>query len=535
MYITLEELLHADFFATAVVAAGRNGIGNCISSFNILENENGYEFTDKNMLVLTSGDFFKFDAEEQKRVIDVLHLRDTAGLLLNGTYLSENDIPASTKALADRYGFPIVLLPGKPRPFREFFHFYDSYIFAKGTKEFIHKSRISAFFLHKINEKGVNALCEQLHLYTGRYVIFQFQDSVNSFPDAATPLYEAVSLGSIRAVELDIADHPGFLSAEDDLQAIGQAITYQGRRVGTIWMDTAEQPYDDNDLYFLEAARLAGELNIQQLFFYNENAAKLRNYLTTKLLQGKATNMNDLMLLARGVNWQIPSALRLVAVSVQPLNTLRPYIHKAIRDFSQEHHVSLQAQNYQDAIILFMPDDKNDFRQDMEALLTVIRESTGNPDILIGIGSRVGIMDSALSLRQALFTIEIEKKTNIGKTGMCYDDAGIYRLCFPDTCSPELTTICRRILAPLFEMDASSKLNLIETLSTYFANNCCYTDTAKMLFVHPNTIRYRLGLVEETLHINLNRYSDMMELHMALKLLPLMELSSGMTFPSTQP
>lgn len=72
----------------------------------------------------------------------------------------------------------------------------------------------------------------------------------------------------------------------------------------------------------------------------------------------------------------------------------------------------------------------------------------------------------------------------------------------------------REIYAPL----ASSRGALIETLATYFSHGATIESTARALFVHPNTVRYRLGQIADLTGFAPGRARDALTLQLALML-----------------
>ena len=49
----------------------------------------------------------------------------------------------------------------------------------------------------------------------------------------------------------------------------------------------------------------------------------------------------------------------------------------------------------------------------------------------------------------------------------------------------------------IYEPLAQARGTLVDTLSAYFAHGTSIEPTARALFVHPNTVRYRLGQVAD--------------------------------------
>lgn len=65
---------------------------------------------------------------------------------------------------------------------------------------------------------------------------------------------------------------------------------------------------------------------------------------------------------------------------------------------------------------------------------------------------------------------------------------------------------------------AQARGTLVETLSAYFAHGASIEPTARALFVHPNTVRYRLGQVADLTGLTPSRPRDALTLQLALTL-----------------
>ena len=62
--------------------------------------------------------------------------------------------------------------------------------------------------------------------------------------------------------------------------------------------------------------------------------------------------------------------------------------------------------------------------------------------------------------------------------------------------SAELYTLSIRSLV---EYDKQNATNMVETLDCYFACNCNVSETAKALFIHRNTLIYRIDKIKSIL------------------------------------
>jgi DNA-binding PucR family transcriptional regulator len=138
--------------------------------------------------------------------------------------------------------------------------------------------------------------------------------------------------------------------------------------------------------------------------------------------------------------------------------------------------------------------------------------------LIIGISS---FYTDLLKLHLAL--VEAEKSLTIGLavwpkgTIFHYDDLGFYRLIVNQTDSEELKAFYRDTLEPLVAYDKNNQTFLVPTLEAYLKNNGNITSTAQNLFVHYNTVKYRLEQIEELLEITLKDAEVRFNLQVALK------------------
>lgn len=67
------------------------------------------------------------------------------------------------------------------------------------------------------------------------------------------------------------------------------------------------------------------------------------------------------------------------------------------------------------------------------------------------------------------------------------------------TADPAASNVCRRLLLPLARADEERGSRLLETLRAYYACGASVAKTAECLFLHRNSVRYRLDRVRALL------------------------------------
>lgn len=117
---------------------------------------------------------------------------------------------------------------------------------------------------------------------------------------------------------------------------------------------------------------------------------------------------------------------------------------------------------------------------------------------------------------------------DLGQTDkLFYSELGLYRLL---ACIEDRETVRGYVndqLGPLLQYDQMHAGNLLEVLCVYLRHNGSVKETAEELYVHRNTINYKIRRIAELLGRSLTDYETCSELLAALKLHRLLELDVG--------
>ena len=95
---------------------------------------------------------------------------------------------------------------------------------------------------------------------------------------------------------------------------------------------------------------------------------------------------------------------------------------------------------------------------------------------------------------------------------------GVYRMLFQYKNDEALEDIKNRIIGELEEQDQLTNSSLVETLECYLDCNCNVSKTADTLFIHRNTMKYRIKKIKEILAIDFNDANACFTLRFAFKI-----------------
>ncbi len=128
--------------------------------------------------------------------------------------------------------------------------------------------------------------------------------------------------------------------------------------------------------------------------------------------------------------------------------------------------------------------------------------------------------------RQALGAWELGQKI-AGCGGACYyEELGLYRLLADLRDRDSLDRFCEDVLGPLLRYDAANGTELVHTLEIFFRENSNVSQAAQALYVHRNTLTYRLDRIAEITGLDLNDAEARLCLQLALKIHDLASYSS---------
>ena len=143
---------------------------------------------------------------------------------------------------------------------------------------------------------------------------------------------------------------------------------------------------------------------------------------------------------------------------------------------------------------------------------TVTSEAMVN--IRLGIGSvATNIKDIAKSYKEARIALEVGKVFDGDKYIINYDNLGIARIIYQLP-----TTLCELFLSEVFKKDSLDSLDqeTLYTIQKFFENNLNVSETSRQLYVHRNTLVYRLDKVRKITGLDLRIFDHAIVFKVAL-------------------
>lgn len=128
-------------------------------------------------------------------------------------------------------------------------------------------------------------------------------------------------------------------------------------------------------------------------------------------------------------------------------------------------------------------------------------------------------------LHEAYFTGNLLNKGLFPDMAMNFSDIGSYQMVFYVEDKKKLILFRDQYLKKLYETDQESSSQLLETLREYLIQNGNMLQTSKKLFIHRNTLQYRIGKIEEIINKDINEFNIKRDLQNAFMILDIFPFS----------
>lgn len=247
-------------------------------------------------------------------------------------------------------------------------------------------------------------------------------------------------------------------------------------------------------------------------FYYDEKYDRsnfIKNVILDNILPG------DIYLKARELHFasDVARAVLLIRVTTSNEVSIFDVVSKLFPDRTKDFII-----NISETDIALVKEVKPDISaKDLETLAGSIADTLSGEfytHAVIGIGSAVeGLKDIARSFKEAQVALEVGKVFDNEKTIVRYENLGIARLIYQLP-----TTLCETFLHEVFKRGSIESLDqeTLFTIQKFFENNLNVSETSRKLFVHRNTLVYRLEKIKKITGLDLREFDHAIVFKIAL-------------------
>ena len=248
-------------------------------------------------------------------------------------------------------------------------------------------------------------------------------------------------------------------------------------------------------------------------FYYDEKYDRgnfIKNIILDNILPG------DIYLKARELHFNSDVARTVFLIRIVSNNDVSVYdiVQNLFPDKNKDFIINISETD----IVLVKETKTGISSQDLESLAASIVDTLAGEfyytNVVVGIGTTVdNLKGLARSFKEAQVALEVGKVFDTEKTIISYDNLGIARLIYQLP-----TTLCDTFLREVFKKCSIESLDqeTLFTIHKFFENNLNVSETSRKLFVHRNTLVYRLDKIKKMTGLDLREFDHAIVFKIAL-------------------
>lgn len=546
MYITVRNILEIEAFKDVELIAGESGIDRRVENVFIMEVPDIYAYIDENGLLLTTLYPIADNPEALQTILPKLAERNIAGVAIKpGRYVDE--IPTFMLEQAKQLNLPLLMLP-KDANLSEL---------TNQVLTTLLDARTSVLeFRNKVHQQLLDLLLEGADLTKFVYSTARMIDApvllLNNeleYLDSSLDIDTAQIKINTEANSLQMDSYPKHLHSIEVNQHIYlqeniffQPIFAGDREFGyLVILLEADKDIKDNLIIAVEQASF-----LVAFLFQSEQALleKERNHLSSfvrDVFNDQFTSRTEILEKSKVFNWkfQFPIVMISIKANIGESKDRLALYYKILDSGVFERMVAatleIPEENckvlyFNDSLLCFVSiKNETNLKSKLHRIGTsLLKNFNERGHIGVSISDVVyGVDDlrEAYSNSMLVFKIYRENLENESFVHF-YTDIGLFRLFHNIKDTSVLEEFVTDKIGAVIEYDEGKEVKLIETLRYYIKNNTNLQKTAEDLYVHYNTMRYRMNKLKE-LGIHIENGFQLTEVSLACQLLEYLEMKKG--------
>ena len=211
------------------------------------------------------------------------------------------------------------------------------------------------------------------------------------------------------------------------------------------------------------------------------------------------------------------------AKEINVLENVRAYFSSNNKDF-------VTAVDEKDIIIVKNLSEGSTAKDIVKVAKTMYKhlEKEGHKGVRIAYGTVVNeIKEVSRSYKEAKMAMDVGKIFFEDREVVAYDELGIGRLIYQLP-----LPLCKMFIKEIFQDKSPDKLDeeTLTTINKFFENSLNVSETSRQLFIHRNTLVYRLDKLQKITGLDLRVFEDAITFHIALMVVKYMKYMENFEF-----
>ncbi|USG63426.1 helix-turn-helix domain-containing protein [Brevibacillus ruminantium] len=515
--ITVRELMTVTGWGTDAVLAGEAFLDKELIAVTSFDSPDGHRWLHEGEFVLTTGYPFVCDKETSEerliQLIEELCEIGTPGFAIKlGRYIDE--LPFSVIHYANQKQMPILSFP-MDKAWSDIIIPIAHYINAKQREELDRTHAIyESFHRHLTSGGSVEKLAALLHEVLQTPVSI-FSSTLKWNLHIPMPFEPPLPFEDLWASRSSAPGDHGLIRYHQK-HAV-RWLTHHHNREGAIVLWEMARKLHSWEKVALEQAAALLTLEIERHYTVLAAYQRFRNDFLHLLVTEKNAEPELLIRKADEVGWKlgehyVAAVMKHRAESESDLLAWRAYeslLNVLRTHWEKAEHPILCGLDRENRIVLLFPVQTHapsSATKQLSSLPTLMEKARTQP-MCIGIGRfHPGLSGVATSYREAVISCRAARQADPCGTVTTpspllsirhFSALGLERVLFAERPEEEARLITEECLGELIRYDQEKSGQLVETLRTFLACDGNHADAAAKLFVHKNTVKYRLQVISD--------------------------------------
>lgn len=546
---TVNDLFILEGMEDATVLAGHRGLTRPVQFVNISDAPDIIDFSGENHLLLTTAYAFKDDPQKLSDLIRQMNALNCSGLVIKlKRFLIE--LPEEVRLLANELSFPIIDLPMDYTLGEVSYHILN---FLNN-----HKAEQLYYALHVHNEfsdmliKGfsLSSIVEQLGYFLKRPVLL-----LNHRGEKLAHGHD-FRKNTMKQIEEEIID-----KVRDNITAAREGTSFNipsdlDRTVKTFPIPTQRQqpsilaiidaqslPYPSSQLAIEQACNVISFTLIKEQAI-EENARLYKNNFFADLIEGRINSENEI--LSRCDFYGLENDLKTICIvcnidpkeddfaGIHDHEKMVSELHNSIYDLLEDEMIDAQMRGtlFTKEKFFVMLIQFEDYTDEETAIIQKFLEETqahiaNECDLSFGISNQVQSPTSIpVAYHEAVEAINSGYDMKMEKFIRFYKVREIKELLsmIPQN---NLRELYENTLKTLAYPKTKEDEELLKTIQVFLDSQCEISETSRKLFIHRNTVKYRIEKTEAITELSFQDPSDSLRVRVALLIGTLLEVEQN--------
>ena len=537
----IQDVLKDKRFSEFSLLAGLSGAGNAISTVTVIDTPDGAKWLSGGEFVITTAYMLKDDEEALLRFIRTLKARKASALgIKQGRYIE--NIPDSALALSDDLGLPLLLIPQK-FPYADIINPILSELVNQQTNRLIQANLIHTKFTElAVSDASIPDILSAFMSIVGvPTAFFDFETAQIWYSDSESNLAQHLKTERILSHrDIDLARYDLHLIANQN-RRFGVLVFEKGVLEREMEEDGGTALIRERDPGFkiaLENAATNIILREQTIISNRQVAERYKGLLIQDILIHNIKSETEIHNRAEIFGWDFHDGGIVLEVDINNIkqrfkrnfsnNTSKMLeemsteifdisIREILRFYPNAHYVKLS-----DIIIFVLsirPKERKQMEKHIAEAFSRIQKSIENIPFTIsfGIGRYYeNIEQIYLSYQEAREVIRLSYMFSWFNRILYYEKMDLFRIFLPILDNQEALEACRNCLQPLLDYDRKNGKNMLETLQVVSECDWNLKLAAERMFLHPNSVKYRMEQIGKLIHRNCREHSDRLLIEIAV-------------------